>query len=146
MTTITEPHVSARGAGMTKDEKFVIFASSLGTIFEWYDFFIYGTLAANPRVFEKSLFLIVYDEHGGFYDHVAPPAAVVPDDTSGHAQFGFDRLGVRVPAILVSPWVGEGIADHTVYDHTSLPATLKTMFGLPRFLTARDAAAATTTY
>ena len=50
---------------------------------------------------------------------------------------------MRVPAILVSPWVGEGIADHTTYDHTSLPATLKKMFGLPRFLTARDAAAAT---
>src|SRR5262249_19034227 len=68
---------------------------------------------------------------------------IVPDATSGHAQFGFDRLGLRVPAILVSPWVGEGVADHTVYDHTSLPATLKTMFDLPRFLTARDAAAAT---
>ncbi|MFL5096943.1 MAG: MFS transporter [Xanthobacteraceae bacterium] len=45
MTTITEPHVSARGAGMTKDEKFVIFASSLGTIFEWYDFYLYAVLA-----------------------------------------------------------------------------------------------------
>jgi phospholipase C len=58
-------------------------------------------------------------------------------------QFRFDRLGVRVPAILVSPWVGEGVADHTVYDHSSLPATIKKMFGLPSFLTARDAAAAT---
>jgi len=48
-----------------------------------------------------------------------------------------------VPAILVSPWVAEGAADHTTYDHTSLPATIKKMFGLPRFLTARDAAAAT---
>ena len=45
MTTITEPHVSVRGAGMTKDEKFVIFASSLGTIFEWYDFYLYAVLA-----------------------------------------------------------------------------------------------------
>jgi len=45
MTTITESHVSARGAGMTKDEKFVIFASSLGTIFEWYDFYLYAVLA-----------------------------------------------------------------------------------------------------
>src|SRR5712672_2140765 len=45
MTTITEPHVSARGAGMTSDEKFVIFASSLGTVFEWYDFYLYAILA-----------------------------------------------------------------------------------------------------
>ncbi len=45
MTTITEPHASVRGAGMTNDEKFVIFASSLGTIFEWYDFYLYAVLA-----------------------------------------------------------------------------------------------------
>jgi phospholipase C len=75
---------------------------------------------------------------------VPPPAAVVPDAASGAIpQFRFDRLGVRVPAILVSPWVGEGMTDHTIYDHTSLPATIKKMFGLPSFLTARDAAAAT---
>ena len=48
-----------------------------------------------------------------------------------------------MPAILVSPWVAAGRVDHTVYDHTSLPATIKKMFGLPRFLTARDAAANT---
>ena len=104
---------------------------------------VYDTLRGEEAVWRESLFVLLYDEHGGFYDHVAPPASVVPDTTSGHAKFGFDRLGVRVPAILVSPWVGEGVADHTTYDHTSLPATLKTMFGLPRFLTARDAAAAT---
>ena len=50
---------------------------------------------------------------------------------------------MRVPALLVSPWVGAGSADPTVYDHTSLPATLKKMLGLPDFLTARDAAANT---
>ena len=62
---------------------------------------------------------------------------------SAHASFGFDRLGLRVPAILISPWVAQGVADDTTYDHTSLPATIKKMFGLPSFLTARDAAAAT---
>jgi len=45
------------------------------------------------------------DEHGGFYDHVEPPAAVPPDSLRGRLEFGFDRLGVRVPAILISPWV-----------------------------------------
>ena len=104
---------------------------------------IYDTLRGEDAVWRQCLFVLLYDEHGGFYDHVKPPAAVVPDATSAKSHFGFDRLGLRVPAILVSPWVGEGVADHTTYDHTSLPATIKTMFGLPSFLTARDAAAAT---
>ena len=104
---------------------------------------IYDTLRGEETVWRQCLFVLLYDEHGGFYDHVKPPAAVVPDATSARAKFRFDRLGVRVPAILVSPWVGEGVADHTTYDHTSLPATIKSMFGLPSFLTARDAAAAT---
>jgi len=104
---------------------------------------IYDTLRGEDAVWRQCLFVLLYDEHGGFYDHVKPPAAVVPDATSATAHFGFDRLGLRVPAILVSPWVGEGVADHTTYDHTSLPATIKKMFGLPSFLTARDAAANT---
>ena len=105
---------------------------------------VYDTLRGEEAVWRHCLFVLLYDEHGGFYDHVPPPAALVPDATSAATKhFRFDRLGVRVPAILVSPWVGAGVADHTTYDHTSLPATIKTMFGLPRFLTARDAAAAT---
>src|SRR5215470_6146151 len=105
---------------------------------------IYDTLRSEEAVWRQCLFVLLYDEHGGFYDHVPPPAAIVPDATSAKiAHFGFDRLGLRVPAILVSPWVAESAADHTVYDHTSLPATIKAMFGLPNFLTARDAAAAT---
>jgi phospholipase C len=105
---------------------------------------VYDTLRGEEAVWRQCLFILLYDEHGGFYDHVLPPAAVVPDAPSGAVpKFRFDRLGLRVPAILVSPWVGEGVADHTVYDHTSLPATIKKMFGLPNFLTARDAAAAT---
>src|SRR5262249_58196692 len=70
--------------------------------------------------------------------------AVPPDGSAARPSgFRFDRLGVRVPAILISPWVAEGRVDHTVYDHTSIPATIKKLFGLPRFLTARDAAANT---
>ncbi len=105
---------------------------------------IYDTLRGEETIWRRCVFVLLYDEHGGFCDHVPPPAAVVPDATSAATpHFRFDRLGVRVPAILVSPWVGEGVADHRAYDHTSLPATIKTMFGLPSFLTARDAVAAT---
>ena len=60
----------------------------------------------------------MYDEHGGFYDHVTPPATVAPD-TLGSSSCKFDQLGVRVPAILISPWCPQRV-EHTVFDHTSL--------------------------
>jgi phospholipase C len=105
---------------------------------------VYDTLRADDALWRSSLMVVLYDEHGGFYDHVPPPRAVSPDATAARPSgFRFDRLGVRVPAILISPWVPEGRVDHTLYDHTSIPATIKKMFGLPRFLTARDAAANT---
>jgi phospholipase C len=105
---------------------------------------VYDTLRADEALWRRCLFIVLYDEHGGFYDHVPPPRTIAPDPTSAATRaFAFDRLGVRVPAILVSPWVGAGRADHTTYDHASLPATIKTMFGLPRFLTQRDARANT---
>lgn len=105
---------------------------------------VYDTLRGNEAVWRKSLLVVLYDEHGGFFDHVPPPAAVPPDDASAAgAKFKFDRLGVRVPALLVSPWVRKGRVDHQVYDHTSLLATVKTLFGLPSFLTRRDARANT---
>ena len=105
---------------------------------------VYDTIRGNEDLWRRSLLVILYDEHGGFYDHVPPPPAVPPDGRPARSSgFAYDRLGLRVPAILVSPWVGEGRVDHTVYDHTSLLATLKKVFGLPAFLTARDAAANT---
>src|SRR5262245_9671855 len=105
---------------------------------------VYDALRGNEAVWRQSLLVLLYDEHGGFYDHVPLPAAVSPDAVSAVAlKFKFDRLGVRVPAVLVSPWVGKGRVDHRVYDHTSLLATLKALLGLPAFLTARDAAANT---
>ncbi len=103
---------------------------------------VYDTLRSNPAVWERTVLLLLYDEHGGFYDHVAPPAAAPPDDASaGSDGFTFDRLGVRVPALVISPWVHKGRADHRVYDHTSVLATLRRLFGLPAFLTRRDARA-----
>ncbi|HKT16723.1 MAG TPA: alkaline phosphatase family protein [Stellaceae bacterium] len=84
---------------------------------------VYNALRANDALWKSTLLLIVYDEHGGFYDHVAPPATVPPDNC--HSEFSFDRLGARVPAILVSPYVARGVfkaetEEKKVFDHTSL--------------------------
>jgi phospholipase C len=105
---------------------------------------IYDTLRNSP-LWEKSLLVILYDEHGGFYDHVPPPGPVPSPDgkKSKHPPFDFTHLGVRVPAILVSPYIEKGQIDSTVYEHSSLPATLRTLFSLPEALTARDKAANT---
>ncbi len=116
---------------------------------------VYETLVANANIWNASVLIITYDEHGGFYDHVAPPATVNPDginspppgDQASFAPvFKFDRLGLRVPTVIVSPWVAKGIVDSTPLQHTSVAATIKQMFGLPNFLTKRDAAANTFTH
>ena len=91
-----------------------------------------------------TLFFIGWDEPGGTYDHV-PPGAVPPPDPSapaGQLGFKFDRSGYRVPAIVVSPWVDEGIVINDEYRHTSMIATLRKVWDLGDPLTARDAAAA----
>ena len=97
----------------------------------------------NSRYWEKSLFVVLYDEHGGNYDHIPPPAGVVNPDgkTSETPAFDFTRLGVRVPALLISPWLEKGKIDSTTYDHASVASSIKEIFGLPEFLTKRDAAA-----
>jgi phospholipase C len=107
--------------------------------------FVYESLRNSP-IWNESLLIITYDEHGGFYDSVPPPPAVNPNDGSPKYgeknslnKFGleFDQLGVRVPAIIVSPWIPETTVDDTPYDHTSVPATLERLFGMEP-LTDRD--------
>jgi phospholipase C len=78
---------------------------------------VFNALLANQTLFEQTLLVVLYDEHGGFYDHVSPPATVAPDGNTN--TFAFDRLGVRVPAILVSPWLDRGFIS-TAFDHTSI--------------------------
>jgi phospholipase C len=88
------------------------------------------------------MLIIVWDEAGGFYDHVPPPATVSPgdpqaDDVTNEHQFVFDQLGPRVPAVVISPLIPKNIVDHRVYDHASVLATIEHAFGLPP-LTERD--------
>jgi phospholipase C len=102
---------------------------------------VYNALRSSPK-WGETLLLILWDEHGGFYDHVAPPTTVNPDGKDS-PEFDFTLLGIRVPAVVVSPWIAAGTIEHTLYDHSSLPATLKSLFGLRAFLTKRDAQANT---
>lgn len=97
----------------------------------------------NSRAWNTSLLIITWDEHGGFFDHAIPPAAVPPGDTAptdSNSEFGFTfgQYGVRVPALVISPLIPRKLIDHRVYDHSSLPATLEACFGL-NALTQRDA-------
>ncbi len=78
---------------------------------------VYNAIRRNDALWKSTLLVVLYDEHGGFYDHAEPPAAVPPDEH--HDEYAFDRLGVRVPALLISPWVERGVV-HDEFDHTSL--------------------------
>ncbi len=100
---------------------------------------VYNSLRQNEPLWKSTLLVLLFDEHGGFYDHVAPPKTVAPD--SNTSQFEFDRLGVRVPAVLISPWVDKGVI-HTVFDHTSLLKYVCDKWGIQP-LGARTAAANT---
>jgi phospholipase C len=88
----------------------------------------------NSKLWPNTALLIVYDEHGGIYDHVIPPPckpdqfSASANDTGTGRPFAFDRLGVRVPAILVSPWIPKGTVVDRVFDHASIPGTVTKFF------------------
>ncbi|ETO10839.1 hypothetical protein RFI_26538, partial [Reticulomyxa filosa] len=98
---------------------------------------VYESLRQSP-VWEDTLLLIFYDEHGGFFDHVPPPWAVSPDGrvaTDVSPPFNFTRYGIRIPAIAVSPYVKKGTVANrpdpsatSQYSHSSLPHTIRAQF------------------
>ncbi|HEX5884960.1 MAG TPA: alkaline phosphatase family protein [Pyrinomonadaceae bacterium] len=90
--------------------------------------FVYEAIRSNKQTWESTLLLITYDEHGGLYDHVPPPETVHPGDKPPDPTFDFKRLGVRVPAVLVSPFIQKGTIIHDVFDHTSIIATARKLF------------------
>jgi phospholipase C len=106
---------------------------------------VYEAVRSGPG-WPATLLVITYDEHGGCYDHVAPPwGAAPPDDNTGEFNFNFNRFGVRVPTVLVSPLITPGTvyrapAGGTPLDHTSVLKTVEQRWNL-KPLTARDAAA-----
>jgi phospholipase C len=91
-----------------------------------------------------SAFFQTWDEHGGYSDRIAPPPAPKPDNIAPMGDAGgatFDRYGIRVPVLVVSPWSRRGYVSQVVHDHTSILRTIELRFGLPA-LTQRDAQAA----
>jgi phospholipase C len=106
---------------------------------------VYEALRTGPG-WNQTLFILTYDEHGGCYDHVPPPwGATPPDNSAGEYSFGFDRFGVRVPTVLISPLIAPGTvyrvpAGSVPLDHTSILKTIEQRWNIPA-LTARDAAA-----
>ena len=102
----------------------------------------FNAIRTNRELWNSTALLVVYDEHGGIYDHVVPPACTLDgysakaSDTGTGVPFNFDRLGIRVPAILVSPWIPRGTvvpgtedsANAQIFEHASIPGTVTTFF------------------
>jgi len=87
---------------------------------------IYNTLVGSPA-WNRTLLVITYDEHGGFFDHVAPPgtpASELPGRQAPVHPQGPSHLGVRVPALVISPWVDRGAVSDLKFDHTSIGRTI----------------------
>jgi phospholipase C len=113
---------------------------------------VWEAVSASPG-FAKTLLVITFDEHGGCYDHVLPPFGAAPPDaasTPGDQGFGFDRFGVRVPLVAVSPLIAAGTVFRSgtpvPYDHSSILATLREWLQIPaaKMLPSRRIAAAPT--
>ena len=92
---------------------------------------VYKALADSPQ-YDRSLFIVDYDEHGGFYDHVAPPKV----EGEARVADGFDQLGFRIPGIVAGPWAKAEVV-HTQYEHVSVLSTIQELFDLP-FLNERN--------
>ena len=95
---------------------------------------VYNAIRTNPNLWPNTALLVVYDEHGGIFDHVPPPSCTPdgfvaqPSATGTPDAFLFDRLGVRVPAILISPWVAKGMVINDVHEHACIPGTVTDFF------------------
>jgi phospholipase C len=97
----------------------------------------------NARTWKHTVLFLTYDEHGGYYDHVPPPPAIVPDSippdlTPDDVPGAFDRYGFRVPTIVISPWAKPHYVSRVVHDHTSITAFIERKWNLPA-MTLRDA-------
>jgi hypothetical protein len=90
-------------------------------------------LTSNPDRWRRTLLIVCYDEHGGFFDHVSPPTMRynAPMGNSWLDPTAMSTLGVRIPGIIVSPAIGEKTSFHELLDHTSIQQLLVDRFGSP---------------
>lgn len=100
---------------------------------------VYNAVRSSPA-WETTALLVLFDEGGGCYDHVAPPPAA-PDGYTSHEGFTFDRFGIRVPSIMISPYTERETVITDVFHHTSFLRSMRERFGLGDALTPRDASA-----
>ncbi len=98
---------------------------------------VLAALTSHPSVWQTTVFIQVYDEHGGMYDHVPPPSACIPDSNTP-PDYAFDRYGIRVPIMIAAPWAKKAYVSHLVTDHTSITRFIENRFDLPA-MTVRDA-------
>ena len=113
------------------------------------EYWAYQTVKAvlDSPAWPRTLLVYTYDEHGGYYDHVPPPAAIAPDSIPPElgpedVPGGYDIYGPRVPAVVASPYSKPNGVTNVVHDHTSVLATIEAKWNLPA-LTCRDANAKT---
>jgi len=106
---------------------------------------VYNALRSNNNLWQRSLLVITYDEHGGFFDHVSPASTIAPDNRRDGSGFDFKLLGLRVPTLLVSPWLNQRVITDT-FDHTSLLKFLIDKWGLSNSLGARASWRGTNTF
>jgi phospholipase C len=104
---------------------------------------VYKAITTKKNIWESTLLVITYDEHGGFFDRVHPEPAVPPTPGKKDPKhgFAFDLFGPRVPAVIVSAWTDSLTVDDHPRDHTTIMATLREAFDFDETLTKRDAAA-----
>lgn len=105
---------------------------------------VYNAVRSSPN-WTSTLLIVTFDEHGGCYDHVVPPPAVPPGPSRVN-DFAFDRYGVRVPTLVISPYTAAGTVlrappGSAPFDHTSIIRTVRTCFGISTPLSAREACA-----
>lgn len=98
---------------------------------------VYEALTSNPDKWKKTMLVVCYDEHGGFFDHAEPPQMNYspPPGNKWTQQKPFMTLGVRIPGIVVSPLVPNGRCFDGLLDHTSIQQLIVDRFGVPSDLT-----------
>jgi phospholipase C len=136
--TDMHPHSGARWAermGLKPPDTIIGGEELLANVYQA----IRDSQATSGSYWENTALLVTFDEHGGTFDHVPPPSAVPPDSRTPEEGFRFDRLGVRVPTILVSAWANDGGVVTSDFHHTSLMRTVRDWWNLGPPLTARDA-------